>query len=170
MRSFTLASATLIRFSLECLFLFFVFMSTILKKDCSQRYVVTNGMSISRAFLAIRYNLVSPKCWECCSEKLLLNLALLKFNDVVEVLIIDICCCNTKRERLAVSLMLDMTLWWGSIHRAHLSAWQLLASDPRVQKCLRFQTHLLSYLHSCPAGESLRSYHSPFIILCLSFP
>ena len=33
---------------------FFVFMSTIVEKDCSQRYVVTNGMSISRAFLAIR--------------------------------------------------------------------------------------------------------------------
>lgn len=43
-------------------FLFFVFMSTILEKDCSQRYVVTNGVSISRAFLAIRgYDLVTPK-------------------------------------------------------------------------------------------------------------
>ena len=44
MRGFTLASATLVSFS----------QSTILEKDCSQRYVVTSGVSISRAFLAIR--------------------------------------------------------------------------------------------------------------------
>lgn len=64
--------------------------------------------------------------------------------------------------------MLDMTLWWGSIRRetlqAHLSAWQMLASVPRIQKCLWFQTHLRSYLHSCSAGESLRNYHSLFVV------
>lgn len=54
MRGFTLASATLISFLQQSLFLFFIFMSTILEKDCLHRYVVTNGMSISRAFLAIR--------------------------------------------------------------------------------------------------------------------
>lgn len=43
----------LMSFSQQSLFLFFVFMSSILEKDCSQRYVVTNGMKISRASLAI---------------------------------------------------------------------------------------------------------------------
>ena len=36
-------------FSQQNLLLFFVFMSTIVEKDFSQRYVVTNGISISRA-------------------------------------------------------------------------------------------------------------------------
>ena len=54
MRGFTFASATLISFSQQSLFLFFVLMFTIIENDCSQRYVVTNGMRISRAFLAIR--------------------------------------------------------------------------------------------------------------------
>jgi len=48
MRGFTVASATLISFSQQSLFLLLVLISTNLKKGCSQRYVVTNGVSISR--------------------------------------------------------------------------------------------------------------------------
>ena len=80
---FTLASGTLISFSQQSLFLFFVSMSNILKRDCWQRYDVTNGMSISRAFLARRgYGtmwwhqnvesvVVLKSCcwtWLCCSS------------------------------------------------------------------------------------------------------
>ena len=58
-------------------------MSTILEKDCSQRYVVIEGISISRAFLAIRgYDMIwwhhhvekiivlKSFCWTClwCSS------------------------------------------------------------------------------------------------------
>jgi len=54
MRGFALASATLISFSQQSQFLLLVLLSTNIEKDCSQRYVVTNGVSISRAFLAVR--------------------------------------------------------------------------------------------------------------------
>lgn len=61
MRGFTLASATLMSFSQQSLFLFFVFMSSILEKDCTQRYVVTNGRKNSRAFFTITGYL--SICW-----------------------------------------------------------------------------------------------------------
>lgn len=54
---FTLANATLISFFQQILCLFFVFISNIPKKGYSQRYVVTNGKKISRAFL------VRALCW-----------------------------------------------------------------------------------------------------------
>ena len=56
MCSCILASVTLRSFSQQSLFLFFVFVSTILEKECSQRYryVVINDISISRTFLVLR--------------------------------------------------------------------------------------------------------------------
>ena len=54
MFDFTLASATPISFSQQSPFLLLVLTSTNLEKDHSQRYVVTNGASISTAFLAVR--------------------------------------------------------------------------------------------------------------------
>jgi len=54
MRGFTMASPTLVSFSQQSLFLLLVLISTNFERDCSQRYVVTNGMRISRAFLVVR--------------------------------------------------------------------------------------------------------------------
>lgn len=66
---------------------------------CNKRNEYLKGFLSNKR---VRYDLVTPKRWEhCCSEELLLNLALLKFNDFVKVLIIDICCRNIKRERLS---------------------------------------------------------------------
>ena len=64
------------------------------KIRCNKRCEYLEGFLSSKR---VGYDLVTPKRWErCCSEELLLKLALLRFNDFV-----DICCRNTKRERLS---------------------------------------------------------------------
>lgn len=76
-------------------FLFFVFMSSILKKD----YLLCRNKLYKnlQGFLSnnrVSYLLLKPKLSECCcSEELLLNLALLNLN--------DFCCLNSKHERLS---------------------------------------------------------------------
>ena len=69
------------------------------KIRCNKRYKYVKGFLRKKR---VSYNLVTSKRKErCCSEELLLNLALLKFNDFIKVLIIDICFINTKRKRLS---------------------------------------------------------------------
>ncbi|XP_077287937.1 uncharacterized protein LOC143912526 [Arctopsyche grandis] len=65
-RGFTLASATLMLFPQQSLFLFFVFMSSILEKDCSQRYVVTIELLSNLALLNFRRTpeIDTPNPWE----------------------------------------------------------------------------------------------------------
>ena len=49
----------------------------------------------------IPFHLAAPKRRErCCTEELLFSLALLKFDEVIEVLIVDICRCNVESKRL----------------------------------------------------------------------
>ena len=69
------------------------------KIRCNKRYKYLKGFLSKKR---VSYDLVTPKLRErCCSKELLLNLALLKFNDFIKVFIIDICFINTKRERLS---------------------------------------------------------------------
>ena len=68
------------------------------KIRCNKLYEYLKGFLSKKR---VSYDLVTRKCWErCCSEELLLKLALLKFNDFIEVFIIDIFFISTKREWL----------------------------------------------------------------------
>ena len=80
---------------------------------CNKRYEnLQSFLSNNR----VRYHLLTPKRWErCCSEELLLDLALLNFNDFIEVFIIDICCLNTKRERLSHPCVSSRIIWVGCV-------------------------------------------------------
>ena len=69
------------------------------KIRCNKQYKHLKGFLSKKR---VSYDLVTPKRRESyCSEELLLNLALLKFNDFIRVFSIDICCINTKREQLS---------------------------------------------------------------------
>ena len=69
------------------------------KIRCNKRYEYLKGFLSKKG---VSYDLVTSKRLErCCSEELLLNLALLKFNNFIEVFIIDICLTNTNRKRLS---------------------------------------------------------------------
>lgn len=63
MRGFTLAGATLVSFSQQSPFLFFVLISIILDEDSSQKYAVTNDEYLKGFFAnkRVRYDLVTPK-------------------------------------------------------------------------------------------------------------
>lgn len=124
------------------------------KIRCDERYEYLTGFLTNKR---IRNDLVTPKRWKrCCTEDLMLE-----FNNFVEVLITDICCCNTQRERL--SPMLNITLCWGSISREAASSFKCLAIA-----CFSFSGTEMSQnpdtssiLHSRPAGEVCE-----VIILC----
>ena len=89
MCGFTLVSATLSYYfrNKVCFLSLSLCTSTILEKDCSQRFAVTNGISISRAFLPTRgyvtkwwhQNIESVVvlkswCWTClCCSSLMTN-------------------------------------------------------------------------------------------------
>ena len=69
------------------------------KIRCNKLYEYFKGFLSKKR---VSYDLITPKRWErCCSEELLLKLALLKFNDFIEVFIIDIFFISTKREWLS---------------------------------------------------------------------
>jgi len=138
MRGFILASATLISFSQQSMFLLLVLISTNLEKDCSQRYVVTNGVSISNDFLAIKgYGTI---WWHQNGESVVVLKSYcwswLFWSSIISSRYSSLTSAVATLTWMAVSPTMDMTLWWGSIHqytlRVHLSVWQLLTSAPQV--------------------------------------
>lgn len=98
MRAFVLARATLISLFHASLLLFFVLKSNSFENACSQRYIVANGVRIARTLAMTGYSSIwEHQNVECCrAEKQLLSVALLKFDEIV-----DICLCNIKSKWLA---------------------------------------------------------------------
>lgn len=65
MRGFTLAGATLVSFSQQSPFFFFVLISIILEEDSSQKYAVTNDEYLKGFFAnkRVRNHLVTHRSW-----------------------------------------------------------------------------------------------------------
>lgn len=110
------------------------------KIRCNKRCEYLKGFLSNKR---VWYDLVTPKRWERCrSEELLLKLALLKFNDFVEVFIVDICCRNTKRERLSHPCWIWLSGGEVSVERLCELIW---LSSPWIQRAL---CSCISHLHA----------------------
>ena len=84
--------------SFFCFYVYHLWKGLLAKIRCNKLYEYLKGFFNKKR---VSYDLVIPKRWErCCSEELLLKVALLKFNDFIEVFIIDIF-ISTKREWLS---------------------------------------------------------------------
>lgn len=96
------------------------------------------------------------------SEELLVNFALLKFNDFVQVLIIDICCRNTIRKRLSQHCLIRLS--GGEERLVSSSKCMAIASFSFLRNVSYFRLNFdITCIHNHPAEESLRSY-SLFVV------
>ena len=100
MHGFTLARLMATKpVPLFCFYVHNLWKGLLAKIHCNKLY------EYFKSFLSkkrVSYDSVTPKRWErCCCEELLLKLALLKFNDFIEVFIIDIFFISTKRKWLS---------------------------------------------------------------------
>ena len=86
-------------YSFFCFYIYHLRKGLLAKIRCNKLYEYLKGFLSKKR---VSYDLVTPKRGECCcSEELLLKLALLKFNDFIEVFIINIFFINIKREWLS---------------------------------------------------------------------
>jgi len=117
----------------------------------------------------------------CCAEGILLNLAFLKINNVINVLIVYICSCKFQKQMTALS-MLDTAVGQGSSTQNHwrsqpknlgvakkLGAGKMLDFRRITLFCLekRLSKHNMTILSKTLGGHD--PYSTPWLRLCSKY-